>query len=218
LLGPPAAWNAAGEPVALSRKALALLGFLALEPRDHARGTLAARFWADSEESTARAALRNALSELRPALGDALEADRNVVRIEPRTIALDTAALADALKRNDAAALEACARTPPGELLEGLDLGDAPEHDDWLLVVRETWRQRVEAMWSALADARPNTAGPPASAADAPAARIALPSPGPLAVPPTVLFGRDEDVAAALRVLDDGATRLLTLTGPGGVG
>jgi predicted ATPase/DNA-binding NarL/FixJ family response regulator len=45
-------------------------------------------------------------------------------------------------------------------------------------------------------------------------------TPGPANVPgpPTRLVGREEDVSAVLGMLDDAETRLITLTGPGGVG
>jgi predicted ATPase/transcriptional regulator with XRE-family HTH domain len=63
--------------------------------------------------------------------------------------------------------------------------------------------------------APPHAAGPvpPAASARA-AARVRLP------VPPTPLIGRDEEITAATALLDPArsAVRLLTLTGPGGVG
>src|SRR5690242_4038439 len=53
-----------------SRRARALLAWLALHPGAHARGDLAGRFWPDVLEESARASLRGALAELRRALGD----------------------------------------------------------------------------------------------------------------------------------------------------
>jgi predicted ATPase/transcriptional regulator with XRE-family HTH domain len=66
------------------------------------------------------------------------------------------------------------------------------------------------------ASARPDSAGPPPLAAEPsrPAARMRLP------VPLTELIGREAEVVAAAALLDPArsALRLLTLTGPGGVG
>src|SRR3712207_1812413 len=39
-----------------------------------------------------------------------------------------------------------------------------------------------------------------------------------LVVPPTPLFGRDEDIAKVAQLARSGRSRLITLTGPGGVG
>ncbi len=52
-----------------SRRACSLLGVLALERRAHPRGQLAARFWPDVLDESARTSLRSALSALRRALG-----------------------------------------------------------------------------------------------------------------------------------------------------
>ncbi|MFI5037232.1 MAG: AAA family ATPase [Solirubrobacterales bacterium] len=57
-----------------SRRARSLLGLLALERRTHPRGQLAARFWPDVLDESARTSLRSALSALRRALG--ADADR----------------------------------------------------------------------------------------------------------------------------------------------
>ena len=60
-----------GAPVAppASRRAWSLLAWLALHPGEHARGAVAARFWPDVLDTSARASLRSALWELRRALG-----------------------------------------------------------------------------------------------------------------------------------------------------
>src|SRR5215212_2192102 len=64
-----------GRPIALpeSGRARALLAWLALNPGMHARGQLAARFWPDVLDSSARASLRSAMWSLRRALGEAGE-------------------------------------------------------------------------------------------------------------------------------------------------
>ena len=61
------------EPPA-RRRARSLLGLLAVERRAHPRGQLAARFWPDVLDESARTSLRSALSALRRALGP--DADR----------------------------------------------------------------------------------------------------------------------------------------------
>src|SRR5256885_8937403 len=53
-----------------SRRAWALLAWLAVNPGTHARGELAARFWPDVLDRSARASLRSAVWALRRDLGD----------------------------------------------------------------------------------------------------------------------------------------------------
>ena len=62
-----------GRPVAIAaRKARALLGYLALrEGIKVGRGVLTGLLWGDRSEGQARASLRQTLSELKSALGEA---------------------------------------------------------------------------------------------------------------------------------------------------
>src|SRR3981081_4242043 len=58
-----------------SRRARSLLAWLAVERRMHPRSPLAARFWPDVLDESARTSLRSALSALRRALGPDGERD-----------------------------------------------------------------------------------------------------------------------------------------------
>src|SRR3954471_1012836 len=105
-----------------SGPARALLGWLALERRAHARSQLAARFWPDVLDESARTSLRSALSALRKALGPeadrCLVADRDTVALAGRDLVAtdlsDFEALLDDGRVDEALALSR------GELLEGL--------------------------------------------------------------------------------------------------
>src|SRR3954447_23982122 len=95
-----------------SKRARAVLAYLALHPGPHPRGRLAARFWPDVLDESARASLRVALTELRRALGPAagyLVATRDTVALDGPGLRVDTRAFAQALDAGDATgALEAC--------------------------------------------------------------------------------------------------------------
>src|SRR5215210_4816708 len=61
--------DGSGVPPPDSRRTSSLLAWLALHPGVHARGELAARFWPDMLDSSARGNLRSALMALRNELG-----------------------------------------------------------------------------------------------------------------------------------------------------
>ena len=83
LLGVPTLVGIEGASVvpSLGAKPMALLTFMALEPRAHTRESLAGLLWGDSPEAEARASLRQALKQLREALGSGLRADRTLVEL-----------------------------------------------------------------------------------------------------------------------------------------
>src|SRR5690348_18111806 len=95
-----------------SRRARGVLAYLALHPGPHARGRLAARFWPDVLDESARTSLRAALTELRRALGPAADhvvATRETVALDGDGLTVDARAFEDALDHGDpAAAVAAC--------------------------------------------------------------------------------------------------------------
>ena len=111
----------AGADVPAGRPARLLLGWLAAFPGEHARAEVAARLWPDVRDSSARASLRTALSELRAALGPAamhLGATRELVGLGGQGLWVDLRAFSELL---DAGRLEDALVLCRGEVLEGLD-------------------------------------------------------------------------------------------------
>lgn len=129
-----------GERVRLpTRKARLLLAFLVLHPGAHSREKLAARFWPDVPDASARASLRNALSTLRNKLGrQLLQADRETAAINPsHPLWVDALAFQTQASRF----LEAPSPDPDAVNL-ALVTGDllVDFYDDWVLVEREALR------------------------------------------------------------------------------
>jgi DNA-binding SARP family transcriptional activator len=135
------------EPIA-SGRARSLLAWLAYHPGLHPRSRVAAVFWPDVLDASARASLRTTLAMLRRELGETgarhIVAERDRVGIlegeevwvdvrEAERLAAD-GRLGDALELLD------------GELLTDLD-------DDWVLEERRRHRDRVEELLAALGDA-----------------------------------------------------------------
>ena len=72
------------------RKELVLLAFLARRaPRKVPRAVLAELLWGEKDEDRARASLRQALSQLRRVLGDALDIQTDTVALSTAAVALD---------------------------------------------------------------------------------------------------------------------------------
>lgn len=144
-------------PAAFDRAA-ALLAWLALNPGLHPRSSVAARFWPDVLDESARASLRSALWSLRRLLGEdangALVATRDRVGLDGE-VWVDVAE-AERLRREGRLdeALELC----EGELLPGLE-------DEWVLDARDEHRDWTAALLEELAAAA-ESAGDARRAAD----------------------------------------------------
>jgi DNA-binding SARP family transcriptional activator len=158
LLGPFEA-TLAGAPVTdfESGKVRALLAYLAVEAdRPHRRDSLAGLLWADWPDRAARTNLRNALANLRTAIGDRHAAPPFLL-ITHETIQfnsasdhwLDVGAFRALVESSPPVAheLEKAVALYRGTFLEGFFLRDGPAFDDWSLLTRERLqRQALSAL------------------------------------------------------------------------
>lgn len=132
-------------PPPASRRARALLGWLALNPGLHRRAAIAARLWPNTPVASARASLRTELWALRRSLGRAtrhLVASRECVGLaEAPGVWVDAVAFIELV---EADRLEEALDLYRGELLEGLD-------DEWVQETREEHRRRVSEVLGRLA-------------------------------------------------------------------
>ena len=132
------------EPPA-SRRAWSLLAYLAIHPGPHRRGDVAARFWSDVLDSSARQSLRSAVWALRRALGPGdrlLATTREEISLD-RTdgVWVDALELERLLAEGQP---EAALALGAGELLAGFD-------EQWALETRAAHRDRVSEALEALA-------------------------------------------------------------------
>lgn len=151
-----------------SWRARSLLAWFALNPGSHPRGDVAARFWPEVLDSSARASLRNGLWALRRALGaesaQALVATRDRVGLGgPTDVWVDATAFGEHLA---AGRLEEALALCRGELLVGLE-------DEWVYEYRDEHRARVAELLERIA-ARAESAGDLAGAIAWTRRRVAL--------------------------------------------
>jgi DNA-binding SARP family transcriptional activator len=131
-----------------ARKARLLLAVLAIERRPLGRSELAGRLWPDVLPDSARASLRNALAQLRAALGPV--ADEVIVADTAGALALGPDVWSDVAEVDRLLAAgrpEEAVAAIGGELLPGFD-------DDWVYEQRDDLRRRlVGSLEAAAADA-----------------------------------------------------------------
>lgn len=132
-----------GDPqLAGRRKELVLLAYLAgRSPRGVPRAELVDLLWGDRDETRARHSLRQALVELKRVLGDALEADRNEIRVRPGSIALDTQSLAGHIAAGE---LALAVEVFGGEFLPDTEHLGTARYRHWLDTEREVLRRQME--------------------------------------------------------------------------
>jgi DNA-binding SARP family transcriptional activator len=147
-----------GEPVEVdTRKAIALLAYLAVTHERHSRDALAALLWPDYGQTRARAALRRTLSVLNKALaGDWLDVDREHIGLKPNSFSVDVdhfhSRLAEC-RTHDHLEADVCQACLPllteavtlyrDDFMVGFTLRDSPQFDDWQFLQAESLRREL---------------------------------------------------------------------------
>ena len=137
--------------LAFSKKAQALLAYLALSPgRRHSRARLADLLWGDRPEDLARNSVRHALFEIRKPFGSGwawfLAIDHEWVELLAAEVTVDALELQRLAAEGTLAALEQAARLCRGDLLEGHSLNEATL-ESLLIGERERCMSWASACW-----------------------------------------------------------------------
>ncbi len=156
-----------GENIAFdTRKAIALLAYLSVTGGVHGRDSLATLFWAEYDQSSARAALRRTLSVLNKGLEKGiLDISRETLGMNPSApLWVDVVAFEQSLaqtKSHGHPPAEVCTRCldPLGEavalyqndFMAGFTLRDSPGFDDWQFFQTETLRRELSGALQRLA-------------------------------------------------------------------
>jgi predicted ATPase/DNA-binding SARP family transcriptional activator len=135
-----------GEPVVgfESRKALALLCYLALQSQPRTRAFLAELFWPNRSEQLSRGNLNRVVHNLTHLLPKCLDVNRQTIGVASGdAIWIDVAEFDRLATQGDLEALSSAADLYGGDLLADFVLDDCPEFEQWLEATREHWRQRT---------------------------------------------------------------------------
>lgn len=165
LLGPVDILVADRPLVVDTRKATALLAYLAVTAVPASRERLAALLWPESDDADSRGALRRTLSVLNAGLGAGrLGIDRQQVRLIGTNAAIDVGAFrrhVDATRRHGhppdhacaacIAALEEALRLDRGDFMAGFSLRDSEAWDEWHRAEAEAVDRERSAMLERLA-------------------------------------------------------------------
>jgi DNA-binding SARP family transcriptional activator len=161
LLGP--ANIAAGDPAepveVATQKGAALVFYLAARPEQPVTRTrLIALLWQDSDEQEGRNSLSTALSRVRrslPSVPIAPVGDSLVWRPDPADLVWTDIAVFQELTRPTATRdqLDTAVELWRGPFLEGFDLRDCSDWDEWLELERAAWQQRMLDVLERVAEA-----------------------------------------------------------------
>lgn len=149
LLGPPRIERGDQILEVDTRKATALLAYLALSGERPSRDWLAAFLWPDTDDRRAKAALRRTLSALKAAVGaETIFANREVIGLETDAVWCDVTVFQQAIQQGDLAGAVELFRD---DFLAGFSLRDSLPFDDWQLQQQESLRRELTQALAQLA-------------------------------------------------------------------
>ncbi len=154
------------QPVQVdTRKALALIAYLAMTRTPHSRDALATLLWQENDQAHARGALRRTLSALKAIDDTWLDADRETIALNPHAnLCVDVTEFRDNLaqchKHNHApddvcpdclTPLTQAAAIYRDDFLAGFTLRDSPAFDEWQFFQSEALRRELAGALKKLA-------------------------------------------------------------------
>ncbi len=145
-----------GSPLEVdTRKAVALLAYLALDPGPLPRNRAALLLWPDASSDSARGSLRRTLSALRRGLDDRwVQADRHEIRLHPDDeVFVDALRFEELASRDDLDALAEAAVRYRGEFMAGFVLRHSPEFDEWLTSTAGAYQRLASGVFERLSHA-----------------------------------------------------------------
>lgn len=157
LLGPPAV-VVDGSPLQVdTRKAVAVLAYLAMSDKEAPRDSLAGLLWPDFDQESARGALRRTLSTLKKGLeGGWLRADRTMVALENGDLLIDVESFNSCIeecRQHGHESSQACPRCLGplsraaglyrGDFMAGFALRDSPAFEEWQFFQAESLRRAL---------------------------------------------------------------------------
>ena len=134
-----------GRPLVVdTRKAIALLAYVAVVDRPIARDSLAELLWPEADPESGKGALRRTLSTLRSGLGGTwLDVDRRQVALAHEDVQVDVASFRLRAASGDQASLADAVALYRGDFLEGFALRDSAPFEEWQLLEAEALRAEL---------------------------------------------------------------------------
>lgn len=152
LMGAPAV-ELDGRPLSFdTRKATALLAFLAVEGQPQPRDRVAALLWPDADPTRARSALRRTVSVTAAQVGDALVAERAHLALSSQDLQCDAVDFRALAARGDNHGDRQALDLYRDDFLAGFTLRDAPGFDDWQAAVADELRRTLAGVLARQAD------------------------------------------------------------------
>ena len=143
-----------GSPVEVdTRKAVALVTYLAVEGQAFRRDSLAGLLWPEHDSNQARGALRRTLSTLKKAMGgEGLLADRATVGLVPNSVSADAVTFRSLVEQSAPSfgagdcggslpLLEQAVALYRGDFLAGFSLRDSVAFEDWQYYQAESYKR-----------------------------------------------------------------------------